>query len=266
MTAALALMRASWQTAASYRVNMLLSIAALVVSVVPIWFVANALQSTMADAIVSEGGQYFGFLVAGIIGQSVMAMAIGTLPGEIGAGIRTGTLEALLATPARPASLFAGFLGYPFLWTCVRVLLLLGAASILGAPIDWTRIGFVYGMVALIALAYLPFGILGAALILVFRTPGPLAQAVLVLSGLLGGVYYPTHVIPSWIEQLSAVIPLTYALRALRRGLFQSAPLTELSGDVLALLGLTVVLAAIALVAFRSALRHARRAGNLAQY
>jgi ABC-type multidrug transport system permease subunit len=266
MTAALALVRASWQTAISYRVSMLLSVGALLVSVVPIYFVANALQPTMADVIATEGGQYFGFLVAGIIGQSVMVMAIATVPGEIGAGIRTGTLEALLATPARPASLLAGFLGYPFAWTCVRVLLLLAAATVLGAPVDWTRIGFAYGMVALIALAYLPFGILGAASILLFRTSGPLAQAVVVLSGLLGGVYYPTHVIPSWIEHLSAAIPLTYALRALRRGLFQGAPLVELAGDVFVLLGLTALFAASALLAFRVALRHARRAGNLAQY
>jgi hypothetical protein len=73
-------------------------------------------------------------------------------------------------------------------------------------------------------------------------------------------------VIPSWIEHLSAAIPLTYALRALRRGLFQGAPLVELAGDVFVLLGLTALFAASALLAFRVALRHARRAGNLAQY
>ena len=99
-----------------------------------------------------------------------------------------------------------------------------------------------------------------------FRTTGPLPQGVLIASGMLGGVYYPTHVIPSWIERISDVMPLTYGLRALRRTLLDGAPLSAVASDLAVLAGFIVVLSVAAAIAFRAALGHARRAGTLAQY
>ena len=41
---------------------------------------------------------------------------------------------------------------------------------------------------------------------------------MLAASTLLGGVYYPTTVIPSWLASASEFVPLGYGLRALRQG------------------------------------------------
>jgi hypothetical protein len=53
--AAVALTRASWRTAKSYRVSFVLSFASLLVTIVPVYFVANALQPFMASRIAEEG-------------------------------------------------------------------------------------------------------------------------------------------------------------------------------------------------------------------
>jgi ABC-2 type transport system permease protein len=118
----------------------------------------------------------------------------------------------------------------------------------------------------LIVLAYVPFGILGAAAVLAFRTTGPLPAVVLTGSAFLGGVYYPTEVIPSWLEQLSAVIPLTYGLRALRRTFLEGLPLGSVSGDLAILVGFIVVLMGASVLLFGKALKYARRTGSLALY
>jgi ABC-2 type transport system permease protein len=266
MREALAMTRASWLAAASYRLGMVFSVVGLLVAVVPLYFVADALQPVVAEAIAGEGRQYFGFLVVGTLAFSFLATAVTSLPGAIGSGIRTGTLEALLTTPVRLPTLLAGLTLYDLLWTAARAALLLAFGWALGAQIAWQGLLLSLGVLALIVLAYLPFGLVAAALVLAFRTAGPLPQVVLVVSGLLGGVYYPTHVIPSWIRVVSDAVPLTYGLRALRRTLLEGASLRDVAGDLTMLVALTAGLMAVGAVALRAGMRHARRSGTLARY
>src|SRR5687767_1663907 len=264
MRESLALIRASWLTATSYRLNMVFSVMALLVTIVPLYFVADALQRLMRKAISNEGQRYFGFLIVGTVAFSFLSAAVTALPGAVGSGIRSGTLEALLATPARLPAILGGLIGYNILWTALRAMLLIGFGMLLGVRIDWGNVLLAAGIVGMIVLAYLPVGLAAAALVLAFRTTGPLPQAVLIASGMLGGVYYPTHVIPSWIEGVSYAIPLTYGLRALRRTLLDGAPFAEVAADVGILAVFILILFAAGAGAFALAIRYARRTGTLA--
>lgn len=266
MREALALVRASWLSAVSYRLSMAFSIAGLVAMVVPVYFVANALQPLLAEAIATEGGQYFAFVLVGMITLSYLADAVHTLPSAIRGGVNTGTLEALLSTPASLPSVLAGMTAYDFIWTSIRAVVLLLAGWVLGAEYAWDRVLLAVGILFLIVLSYLPFGLLAAAMMLAFRTSGPLPRLVLLLSGLLGGVYYPTKVIPSWLQYVSDAIPLTYGLRALRQVFLEGMPLAAVTADLAILAACTAVLLAVSVWAFSGALRYARRTGTLAQY
>jgi ABC-2 type transport system permease protein len=266
MRSGLAIVRAEWLASTSYRLRTILSIGSVVLSVVPMYFIAEALQPTMAEAIKNEGGQYFGFLIAGLIAMLVLQVGISALPATIGAGINQGTFEALLATPASLPSLLAGMVGVPLIWSLLRVAALLLAGVALGVHCAWGQLIPFLGILMLTLAAYLPFGLIAAGLVLVFRTAGPIPQAVSYVSIFLGGVYYPTHIIPSWIQNISQWVPLTYGLRALRRVILDGAPLSEVSGDLLVLAGFAATLGAFSIAFFTLTFRHAKRAGTLTQY
>jgi ABC-type polysaccharide/polyol phosphate export permease len=262
----LVLMRASWLAAASYRLSLLISIASLLVTVVPVYFIANALQPTMAESIRSEGGHYFGFLLVGMMVMSFVGPAMNSIPGAIGGGIATGTLEAQLNTRTRLPTILAGMLGYAFVWQAVRAMFLLLAGWWLGVEVVWGHLVFALGILALIILAYIPVGLVAASLVLAFRTSGPLTRGVLLASTLLGGVYFPTRVIPSWIERISDAIPLTYGLRALRRTILEGASIGEVLPDVMILSAFAAVLMLAGTGMFVLAFQYAKRSGTLAQY
>lgn len=261
----LALTRARWLAASSYRLNHVLSLVMQLFTIVPLFFVSRPLQPVMAGAIRGEGGQAFGFLIVGSAVTLVVIAAVNALPEAIQSGLSNGTLEALLGTPTPLPTLLAGLAGYELSWTTCRVLVMLLIASALGANIVWSGLPAGLVVLALIVLAYLPVAIVSSALFLAFRTTGPIGAAVLTLSALLGGVYYPTSSIPSWLRGVSAVLPLTYGLRALRRVLLQERSLLEVGGDVAVLAGFVVVSMAVSLATFAGALRYARRSGGLAQ-
>lgn len=261
-----ALVRASWLTAASYRLNLLVSLLSLLAMVIPVYFVSGALQPVMAKSIEGQGGEYFAFLLVGIITLMFLTTAVTSLPTALGSNIASGTFEALLGTRARLGEIVAGLVGYAFIWTAVRALLLLCVGWLLGAPLLGERSPAGVLILGLIILTYLPFGLFAAAGVLAFKTSGSLPAAVLTASGLLGGVYYPTHVIPSWLQDLSTLVPLTYGLRALRAVVLEGEPLAASASDLVAMVGFALVLFASSLYVFTLAVRHARRSGTLAQY
>jgi ABC-2 type transport system permease protein len=266
MTAALALIGASWRHAVSYKMSMAISLIGLVASVVPIYFVASALDPVMANAIREEGHQYFGFLLVGMVAVSFVPVAAQSFPSSVSSGIGSGILEAVLGTPTSVPAIVVGMTGYGVLWATIRGVLMIGAGFLMGAAVSWLHLPAALLILGLIVLAYLPVGLLGAAMILLFRTMGPLMPAVLIVSSLLGGVYYPTHVIPSWLAGVSAFVPLTYGLRALRRVLLDGASLREVGPDLGVLLFLSAVLFVLGSLALQYALRYARRAGTLGHY
>jgi ABC-2 type transport system permease protein len=253
-------------TQTSYRVRTLLSVGWLVFMAVPVYFVARALQSTMAESISGQGSQYFSFLIVGIAAQRALWNTLNSLPYTIHSGIRTGTLEALFATPTKVPSLVGGMMAYNILWGLFQAALVLGVGWILGARYtpDHALAGLVIAL--LIVLSGIPFAIMAAAGILSFRTAGPLLSIVQMGSVFLGGVYYPTHIIPSWIAYLSLLFPLTYGLRALRQTVLEGLPITAVMGDLSILIGFILLLGIVAMLLFGRALRYARRSGSLAQY
>lgn len=266
MTRMLAFVRARALTAASYRLQMVISVVGLLVGIIPLYFITGALQPVMADSIQAEGGHYFGFVLIGMVAFYFLGAAVNLLPGEVGSDLRTGTLEAILSTPARLTEIVGGMVGFGFLWTTLRALIVLAVGWLLGVQIAWAHLPAAALVIGLLILAYLPFGLVGSALLIAFRTSGPLGQGVLFASTLLGGIYYPTRVIPSWIQDLSSLVPLTYGLQALRRILLEGASLSAVSEELGILVVFVVVLAAGGTLALRAALRYARRAGTLAQY
>jgi hypothetical protein len=65
---------------------------------------------------------------------------------------------------------------------------------------------------------------------------------------------------------VSAVVPLTYGLRALRSVLLDGTSLAQVAPDLAVLAAMTVGLFAVSSLAFAAALRHVKRAGGLSQY
>ncbi|MBX3173946.1 MAG: ABC transporter permease [Gemmatimonadaceae bacterium] len=266
MRSALALLRAAWLGAISYRVATLLSFVAVLASIVPVFFIAGAVQDLAADSIRLESASYFGFVVVGMAGMYLASAAVGALPGAIAGGIGSGTFESLLGTRASLPSLLVGFAAYPVLQALLRSLVLLAGAALLGVSLAWPMLLPVLGIVLLLIAAYAGIGLVASALLLLFRTSGPIVPAAVALSGLLGGAYYATSVVPGWLQSLTGFVPLGYALRASRMLLLGDAAVADVAADVMTLSLFAVTSLAIGALCFGLALRQSRRSGSLSQY
>jgi ABC-2 type transport system permease protein len=264
--ASLALTRASWRTAKSYRVSFVLSFASLLVTIIPVYLLANALQPFMAEVIAGEGREYFGFVLLGTALLTFVSPALSSFASAVSGGLSSGFFEALLVTPTSLPSLLAGQTGYAFAWALARVVLLTIAGVLLGVDVHWLRLPEALLVITGVVGAYAGVGLVAAALVVSFRTNAAIPQGVLVVSTLMGGVYFPTSVLPAAVAPLAEWLPLTPGLRALRQTLLLGYPLSSVSGDLVHLLLLTALYVVIGVIALRWAFRYARRAGSLSQY
>src|SRR5262249_35399332 len=147
----------------------------------------------------------------------------------------TGTLEALLAQPISTPELAAGVAGFPFVFAVARAFAyLLLAGALLGlsfAHCNWA------GLVASFMVAggaFAGLGIALAATVLVFKRAeaiGALGTFGLVL---IGGAFFSSHVLPTWLRPLASVVPTQFAFTAVRHSLFGGGgwigPLMALAG------------------------------------
>ena len=159
-----------------------------------------------------------------------------------------GTLEQLLATPARPIEMVIAKL-IPGM-----VVVILDMAFILGVGVFWFKVPF-QGSVGLLALLSLIFIISGMGLGLLISTISKsqrqaqqFSALLNLLTMLLTGFIYTRAVMPLWTQWIGNLIPLTYFMRIIRGIVTKGVGITFLWQDALALVvysGITLLLAAL---------------------
>ena len=100
---------------------------------------------------------------------------------------------------------------------------------------------------------------LGAAVVVLKRAE-LLSAVVLLALSLLGGAYFPTDVLPGWVQPVADVLPTTFAFSGVRNALYTGE---DWGLPALELIAFTLVALPIALLIFRLGLDHARRRGSL---
>jgi ABC-2 type transport system permease protein len=263
----IAVARAYTRGMLTYRTRTIMSLLSVLVAVVPVYFVAGALQPLASKAIASESTEYFTYLIVGSVASFVVAEAVSALPSLVNSYITSGTLEQILTTPIRWPSLIGGLSVYGFLWVAVRAMVLLLTAWVWAtSTIAWLRLPEFVLVMVMLAFTYVGCGLVAAALVLLVRSSLFIPQVVGALSALLGTVYFPRSVLPPAFAPFSGMIPTTPALRAARQVLLLDAPFASVLPEVLQLATWMAASLLIGGGCFHLALRHARRAGTLTQY
>lgn len=266
MRSVLALTRVAWLSATSYRISTILQFVNVIVTVIPLYFVSTAVQGIAAGSIQAEGGRYFSFVVLGAASVYVLTAALSAIPSAIAGNIGSGVFESLLVTRTSLPKILLGLAGYPFSLSLLRAAALVIGGVFFGLRLDPTMLPAAMVIVALMGLAYAGIGLVSAALIVVFRTSGPLITVVTALSGLLGGAYFSTTAVPGWLQGVTDYVPLTYALRPIRMLLLGGASLGDVVADVSILTLIATATLSIGTLCLSLALRRARLAGTLSQY
>lgn len=159
-----------------------------------------------------------------------------------------GTMERLLATPATRLEIILGYMGGLGLFAVIQVLIIV-AFTIWVLRVHFLgSVALMMVIVGFLALVGVSMGILASTFA---RNEFQVIQfipIVIIPQALLSGMVWPIEDMPSYLQPLAYIMPLTYANRALRDVMLKGRVLADIRADLLILtlfIAITVTLGAI---------------------
>jgi len=251
----------------SYRFAFLLNFSGILLSAVTFFFISELIGEAASPYLSDFNGDYFSFVIIGIAFSGYFGVGLNSFARTLREAQTTGTLEAMVMSPTPVSTIIVGSALWSYVLTTIRVFLYLLIGVVL-FTLNLEGANYVAALVTLLLaiVAFASIGIIAAAIIMVIKRGEPLTIVFSTFANLVGGIYYPVEVLPEWLQMISRLIPVTYAVRAMRKALLTGAPWSAIWPDLFALIIFIVVLVPLSLFVFRYAVERARREGTLAHY
>ncbi|PPB80698.1 ABC-2 type transport system permease protein [Albidovulum inexpectatum] len=193
-------------------------------------------------------------IVPGLLGVILQMTMVMMTSMALTREIERGTMENLLAMPATPLEIMLGKI-LPFFGVgAVQIAVVLLAARIL---FNVPFVGALDLLLVSVLIFVMALVLLGYTISTFARTQMQAMQLTFFFflpSLLLSGFMFPFRGMPGWAQALGEIFPLTHFLRVVRAVMLKGADLANVAVPLAALIGFTVVYAAIALVRFRRTL------------
>jgi ABC-2 type transport system permease protein len=176
-----------------------------------------------------------------------------------------GTIESTFMAPVPRLTHLMGMCGA----TLVRAVgfsVAILAAVALFVPVDLSHANIASALVLLAtgAVAFIGLAIGSSVFPLLWTEKGlQMAYIVQAVVLLVSGVYYPTTVLPGWMQALSVISPATYVIQGMRDALLDGADLAGIWPNLWPALLVGAVSIPVGLRLFLWAERYAKRTGRL---
>ena len=258
----LAVMRRDLTVYLSYRTRLVSQVMTALFSLTLFYYVSRLVH-------VSGFGShnaYFGFVVVGISLIGVMYSCF-SIPEIVRQELIAGTFDRLLLSPFGAIRSVIAMTLFPMIYSFVLSVITLGlGCAIFGLHLHWSTAPLAVPVMFLALLAFLPFGILFAALTVVIKQGNVGTSWVIALLSIVGGLYFPVSLLPSWLQTIAKLQPFTAATDVLRHLLVNSTLGESSGGSLLKLAGFAAVLLPTSIYVLSRAIRFGQRRGTIIEY
>lgn len=252
----------------SYKLQSLFRLLSILFQVLTFYFLATLIGGEATSKhLEAYGGDYFTFALVGLSFSGLFNAGLRAFTTSIRQQMTMGVFEAMVASPIGSMSLLLYSLLWPLGFELLKALMYLCiGAAFLGADIALVRLPLLAAALALSLLVFGSLGIIAGSLILYFKRGDPIAWFLSSATQLVGGVLFPVTVLPGWLQSVAYVIPVPYALDALRGSLIPSATLENVGGNLIALALFALFLMPLAWWTANTVIEKARMHGSLGQF
>jgi len=204
--------------------------------------------------IVPGDPNYFEFVAPGIMAMVVMMSLMTGLPHAISYERDMGTLDGMLAAPtSRWAIILGKVMAQSTTGLIQGFIILLLSVLLFGVSIHGSIL-LVLLLILLTVFSFVGLGILITSFADKEETATMVMMTLMFPMMFLSGVFFPIQQMPSFMQSLANVLPLTYAADAMRKVMVLGADFQAIFTDVVVLAVFGSVLLAIAVPLFKRAM------------
>lgn len=210
---------------------------------------------------------YIAFVAVGLTVSVFLQIGIGQIATAIRSEQLMGTLEVVLATPTRSATLLLGTVTYELFYVPIRTALFLLIVAL------WTGVHFAGSGIlpaAALLVVFTPFvwglgAAVAAATLTYRRAASGVGMATFALT-ISSGTYFPVGLFPGPVQTIARANPVAVVLNGMRSCLLGGESWSQVLPAIGFLAACSAVALAAGLLAFRLALRREARLGTVAFY
>jgi len=203
------------------------------------------------EGVVSGNPSYFDFIAPGIMAMTVMMSVMTGLPVAISQEKEIGTMDGMMVAPINRLSIILGkALGQTVRGLIQGVVILALAIGLFGVTIHGSIL-LVFGLLLLGVFSFVGLGVVITSFAKDQETATMLMMTLMFPMMFLSGVFFPIQQMPWYMQNISRVLPLTYASQALRKVMVLGAGVPAISTELIILIVFGAVMIAIAVPVFR---------------
>ncbi len=197
---------------------------------------------------------YFSFVAPGLLMMIVMMGAMTGIPRAIAHEKEIGTFDGILAAPVNEISIIMGkTLAQTVRGFIQGIIVMIIAILIFGVSVQGSLL--LTGAVLLLGIfSFIGLGILLTALSNNEETAMILMTVLQFPMMFLTGIFFPIQQMPWFMQWISQLLPLTYAVTAMRKVMILGAGIGDIVPEVVILVAFGAVMLAIAIPVFRRAM------------
>ncbi len=260
--AGVAVLRRDFLTALSYRVQLVGPLLGAFLSLTIFYYVSRLVRVEQFDP---DG--YFAFVVIGILIFQMLQALLGATPVLLRQELVAGTFERIVMSPFGPVGAIAAMMLFPFVLALVTGLMtLLFGVLAFGVELAFPRALLGIPVACLGALAFAPFGILSAAVVLLVKQATAGVALVLAAISLMSGLYFPVELLPGWIQWGADVQPFTPTVDLMRHFLVDAPLRDPVSVQLAKMVLFTIAMVPLSLWVLSRSTGFARRRGTIIEY
>lgn len=201
--------------------------------------------------IVKGKYNYFEFVAPGIIAMIVMTAVLTGLAASIAREREIGTLDGILISPVNRLSIVLGKAAAQAVRGLIQgTIVLLLAILLFGVKINGSLL-LVFLILILGIFSFVGFGILVSASAAEQETATQILFMFQFPMLFLSGVFFPISMMPAFMQAISKIIPLTYAIEALRKVIVLGGGIDSVRNEILILAAFGTVATSISVPLFK---------------
>ena len=203
------------------------------------------------EGVVTGHSSYFDFVAPGIMAMTVMMSVMTGLPAAISQEKEVGTLDGMMVAPInRPSIIVGKTLAQTARGLLQGVLILILASLMFGVSIQGSIL-LVFGLLLLGVFSFVGLGVVLTSFAKDQETAMMVMMTLMFPMMFLSGVFFPIQQMPWYMQDVSKVLPLTYASSALRKVMVLGAGIPDITTELTILIAFGAVMTAIAVPVFR---------------
>lgn len=163
---------------------------------------------------------------------------------------KTGVWSRLLSAPASKFKIMAGYFLSFFLigWIQFGVLM---AASALLFGVQWGNITGILILVTALLLCVVGLGLFISGFVKTAEQQSAMGSVIITATCMLGGVYWPLDIVPTFMQKAADFVPQTWAMRGFTELIARGGTAVDIIGPVCVLLAFAITFLAVGMARIR---------------